>query len=52
MASLVLRQRVAEQIHLDVLGGGTALTQNDNPATAGLKPQGYHAGIALDVDIE
>jgi hypothetical protein len=51
VASLVLRQRVAEQIHLGALGSGTALTQNDNPAAAGLKPKGYRAGIALDVDI-
>lgn len=51
MASLALRQRIAEQIHLGVLGGWTAVTQTDNPATAGWKPQGYHAGISLDVDI-
>lgn len=42
-ASLVLRQRIAEPIHFGILGGWTALTQTDNPATAGWKPQGYHA---------
>jgi hypothetical protein len=50
MASLVLRQRIAEQIHLGVFGGWTALSQNANPATAGFKPQGYHAGISLDAN--
>jgi hypothetical protein len=50
-ASLALRQRIAERVHLGVLGGWSALTQTDNPGTAGLKPTGFHAGISMDVDI-
>jgi hypothetical protein len=49
MASLLIRQRLADQVLLGVLGGWTALSQTDNPLAAD-KPTGYHAGVSLDVD--
>ncbi len=51
MASLALRQRIADRVHLGLLGGWTAVTQTDSPLAAGLKPSGVHAGLSLDVDI-
>ena len=51
MMSLFVRRRLAGIVYGDLLLGYTALTQTGNAATSGLKPDGYHAGLSVDVDI-
>lgn len=38
-------ERLAPRFELGIYGGHTFLTQTGNPATAGLEPDGYYAGI-------
>lgn len=45
------RERYGERLQLGLFGGYAFLSQSNNPATAGRKPDGYHAGFSLDVDL-
>ncbi|MBI3899369.1 MAG: hypothetical protein HY308_13875 [Gammaproteobacteria bacterium] len=45
------RERYGQRLQFGLLGGYTYVTQTNNPATAGLDPNGYHAGLTLDIDV-
>lgn len=45
------RERFGERLQLGLFGGYSALTQTDNPDTAGRRLHGYHAGFSLDLDL-
>jgi len=44
-------ERFGERLRLGLFGGYTALTQTNNPLTAGLTLEGYHAGVALHLGL-
>jgi hypothetical protein len=48
---IVWREAFGERLHLGLTGGYSYLTQTDNPPTAGLELDGYHAGFLADVDL-
>lgn len=48
---LLWRERFSERLQLGLVGGYSFLTQTDNPATAGLQLNGYHAGFLFDLDL-
>jgi hypothetical protein len=42
-----LREKAGERITLGMFGGYAFLTQTNNPVTAGIELEGYHAGFSL-----
>ncbi|MFL6648038.1 MAG: hypothetical protein ACJ8KO_08750 [Sulfurifustaceae bacterium] len=50
-ASILWRERYGERLQLGLIGGYSLLSQTNNPATAGLDLDGYHAGVSLDLDL-
>jgi len=45
------RERYGARLQLGFTGGYSALTQTNNPVTAGRELDGYHAGVLLDFDV-
>ena len=45
------RERFGERLQLGLVGGYSFLTQTNNPPTAGLELDGYHAGFSFDLDL-
>lgn len=50
-ASILWRERYGERLQLGLIGGYSLLSQTNNPPTAGLDLDGYHAGVLLDLDL-
>ena len=48
---IVWRERYGRRVQLGLLGGYAFLSQTDNPATAGIEPKGYYAGVSLYLDL-
>lgn len=48
---IVWREAFGKRLQLGLIGGYSFLTQTDNPPTAGLELDGYHAGFLADVDL-
>jgi hypothetical protein len=49
--SLSWREAFSPRVLLGLHGGYSFATQNDNPLTSGLELDGYHAGLAINVDL-
>lgn len=48
---IIWRERFGERLQLGLAGGYSFLTQTNNPPTAGLELDGYHAGVVFDLDL-
>lgn len=48
---LAWRERFSDRLQLGLIGGYSFLTQTNNPPTAGLELDGYHAGFLFDLDL-
>lgn len=48
-AGISWREQFGPRVTIGLFGGYTSVTQTGNPLTAGLKLEGYHAGISLQL---